>query len=150
MAVLYFSVISAQKTAQQIRAAVVKGPGKEVHINIFFPPFLLLLFLFQRPSSSHTWGCPQMPIWCLQPYLQPEAQAGQRQVRNTLCHTVWAAIVMEVLGDAYNGLAVLSKGGFDKHGSESEAQGAVCVADAQLPAWSAALQHQVNTSWHVE
>lgn len=40
----------------------------------------------------------------------------------------------------HDGLAVLSKGVFDKHGSDSEAQRAVCVADAQLPARRAALQ----------
>lgn len=46
--------------------------------------------------------------------------------------------------NAYNGLTVLSEGGFDKHGSQSKAQGAVRVADTQLPAWRATLQHQVN------
>lgn len=46
---------------------------------------------------------------------------------------------------AYNGLAVLGEGGFDEHGSQGEAQGAVRVADAQLPARRAALR-----SRHIE
>lgn len=55
-----------------------------------------------------------------------------------------AHIIAHTAGTAgmrtHNGLAVLSKGVFDKHGSDSEAQSAVCVADAQLPARRAALQ----------
>lgn len=39
------------------------------------------------------------------------------------------------------GLAVLSKGVFDEHGADGEAQGAVGVAHTQLPAGRAALQH---------
>ena len=57
---------------------------------------------------------------------------------------------LSVRGRTYNGLAVLCKGGFDKHGSQSKAQGAVCVTDAQLPAWSAALQQQINTLRHIK
>ncbi len=77
------------------------------------------------------------------------AWRDRRKVRSTSPHTAGAAIVRGGPWSAYNGLAVLGKGGFDKHGSQSKAQGAVCVADAQLPAWSAALQHRMNTSGHV-
>lgn len=45
----------------------------------------------------------------------------------------------------HNGLAVFSKSGFDKHGSKSKPEGAVGVADAELPAWSAALKRNNHT-----
>lgn len=43
-------------------------------------------------------------------------------------------------GGAHHGLAVLVEGVLDKHGSQREAQGAVRVADAHLPARGAALR----------
>lgn len=47
---------------------------------------------------------------------------------------------------AHHGLAVLTEGVLDKHGPQREAQGAVRVTDAQLPARGAALP--TNTRRH--
>lgn len=47
-------------------------------------------------------------------------------------------------GYTHEVLAVLCEGGFDKESPEGEAQRAVCVADAQFPARSAALKHRTH------
>lgn len=75
------------------------------------------LVWFLSPSSWHVWGCPQMPIWLWSPCLQPEGCRG----RQLLIMHARAPTSGTAGAYTHNGLAVLGKGVFDKHGSHGEA-----------------------------
>lgn len=47
--------------------------------NPSLPPSLWLPFWSPDPSSPHTSGCPQMPIWSQRPYLLPDRNIGKRK-----------------------------------------------------------------------
>lgn len=114
--------------------------------NPSLPPSLWLPFWSPDPSSPHTSGCPQMPIWSQRPYLLPDRQGKGKACQNLTQGQLTVEVVhgWVIPWNTYNGLAVLVEGGFDKQGPESKAEGTVCVADAQLPAWGAALKHHTK------
>lgn len=64
-----------------------------------------------------------------------------RSAEGDMSSSAWSHTSGSAGACTHPGLAVLSKGVFDEHGSDGEAQGAVRVADTRLPAGRAALQH---------
>lgn len=108
-----------------------KAPG-----GCFIPTFSFAAF-FVSVSIQLTYFNPSSNACLISVTIFSAWSTGrQRDVNWSLAD----AILKEEPWNTYNGFAVLSKGGFDKHRAKSKAQGTVCVADAQLPAWSAALQ----------
>lgn len=126
-------------TVENIFLAVIQS-------NSSRPPSLWLPFWSPGPSSPHTSDYPQMPIWSQRPYLLPDRQGKGKACQNLTQGQLTVEVVhgWVIPWNTYNGLAVLVEGGFDKQGPESKAEGTVCVADAQLPAWGAALKHHTK------
>lgn len=140
VAVLYFSATSAP-TPELIPTCWGRNT-QPLSPTFSFAAFLvsesIQLTYFRFSSNAHLISATIPSTW------STETEGSQEHI---MSHSGSSYFVSVGLWSAYNGLAVLGKGVLDKHGSESEAQCAVRVADAQLPAWSAALRQQKK---HIE